>query len=65
MVWKGIMKNHRSASHMFQGRSITTCRYVDKILVPYLRQFRGAIELVLLMDDSYRHIKHIKCQNTF
>lgn len=55
MVWGGIMTNGRTELHIFQGGSVTARRYVDEVLEPQVRLFRGAVgPEFLLMDDNAR-----------
>ncbi|KFM73161.1 Transposable element Tcb2 transposase, partial [Stegodyphus mimosarum] len=55
LVWGGIMLNGRSELHVFDRGSVTGDRYCEKVLLPHVRLFRGAIGPDLIfMDDNAR-----------
>ncbi|GFT29876.1 transposable element Tcb2 transposase [Trichonephila clavipes] len=53
LVWGGIMLGSRTDLHIFDAGSVNRTRYCNKILLPYVRLFRGAMGLqFLFMDDN-------------
>ncbi|GFV92702.1 transposable element Tcb2 transposase [Trichonephila clavipes] len=53
MVWAGIMINGRTRLHVVANGTMTGQRYIDKILLPYVRLFRGAVgDKFVFMDDN-------------
>ncbi|GFV88207.1 transposable element Tcb2 transposase [Trichonephila clavipes] len=55
LVWRGIMLNGRNEFHIFDRRSVTGNRYCEKVLLPHVRLFRGAIDPdFIFMDDNAR-----------
>ncbi|GFU69340.1 transposable element Tcb1 transposase [Trichonephila clavipes] len=53
LVWRGIMLGSRTDLHIFDAGSVNGTRYCNKILLPYVRHFRGAMGLqFLFMDDN-------------
>ncbi|GFX00460.1 transposable element Tcb2 transposase [Trichonephila clavipes] len=45
MVWAGIMINGRTRLHVVANGTMTGQRYIDEVLLPHLRLFRGAVDL--------------------
>ncbi|GFY25411.1 transposable element Tcb1 transposase [Trichonephila clavipes] len=45
MVWAGIMINGRTRLHVVANGSMTGQRYIDEVLLPHVRLFRGAVDL--------------------
>ncbi|GFS73414.1 ATP-dependent DNA helicase [Trichonephila clavipes] len=45
MVWAGIMINGRTRLHVVVNGTMTGQRYIDEILLPHVRLFRGAVDL--------------------
>ncbi|GFV41753.1 transposable element Tcb2 transposase [Trichonephila clavipes] len=45
MVWAGIMINGRNRLHVVANGTMTGQRYIDEVLLPHVRLFRGAVEL--------------------
>ncbi|GFV04634.1 transposable element Tc3 transposase [Trichonephila clavipes] len=43
MVWAGIMINGRTRLHVVANGTMTGQRYIDEVLLPHVRLFRGAI----------------------
>ncbi|GFU99329.1 transposable element Tcb2 transposase [Trichonephila clavipes] len=43
MVWAGIMINGRTRLHVVANGTMTGQRYIDEILLPHVRLFRGAV----------------------
>ncbi|GFX49270.1 transposable element Tcb2 transposase [Trichonephila clavipes] len=53
MVWSGIMINGRTRLHVVANGSMTGQRYIDKVLLPHVRLFRGAVgDKFVFMDDN-------------
>ncbi|GFY24905.1 transposable element Tcb2 transposase [Trichonephila clavipes] len=53
MVWAGIMINGRTCLHVVANGTMTGQRYIDEVLLPHARIFRGAVgEKFVLMDDN-------------
>ncbi|GFX03533.1 transposable element Tc1 transposase [Trichonephila clavipes] len=51
MVWAGIMINTRL--HMVANGTMTGQRYIDEVLPPHVRLFRGAVgDKFVFMDDN-------------
>ncbi|GFW80402.1 transposable element Tcb2 transposase [Trichonephila clavipes] len=44
MVWAGIMINGRTRLHVVANGTITGQRYIDEVLLPHVRLFRGAVD---------------------
>ncbi|GFU59343.1 actin-related protein 3 [Trichonephila clavipes] len=44
MVWAGIMINGRTCLHVVANGTMTGQRYIDEVLLPYVRLFRGAVD---------------------
>ncbi|GFW55066.1 transposable element Tcb2 transposase [Trichonephila clavipes] len=45
MVWAGIMINGRTRLHVVASGTMTGQRYIDEVLLPHVRLFRGAVDL--------------------
>ncbi|GFX02925.1 transposable element Tcb1 transposase [Trichonephila clavipes] len=43
MVWAGVMINGRTRLHMVVNGTMTGQRYIDEVLLPHVRLFRGAV----------------------
>ncbi|GFS92459.1 transposable element Tc3 transposase [Trichonephila clavipes] len=53
LVWGGIMLGSRTDLHIFDAGSVNGTVYCNEILLPYVRLFRGAMDLqFLFMDDN-------------
>ncbi|GFY06573.1 transposable element Tcb2 transposase [Trichonephila clavipes] len=53
MVWAGIMINGRTRLHVVANGTMTGQRYIDEVLLPYVRLFRGAVgDKFVFMDDN-------------
>ncbi|GFS74495.1 transposable element Tcb2 transposase [Trichonephila clavipes] len=53
MVWAGIMINGRTRLHVVANGTMTGQRYIDKVLLPHDRLFRGASgDKFVFMDDN-------------
>ncbi|GFX38698.1 transposable element Tcb2 transposase [Trichonephila clavipes] len=44
MVWAGIMINGHTRLHVVANGTMTGQRYIDEVLLPYVRLFRGAVD---------------------
>ncbi|GFT11528.1 transposable element Tcb1 transposase [Trichonephila clavipes] len=44
MVWAGIMINGRTRLHVVANGTMTGQRYIDGVLLPHVRLFRGAVD---------------------
>ncbi|GFV48829.1 transposable element Tcb2 transposase [Trichonephila clavipes] len=53
MVWAGIMINGRTRLHVFANGTMTGQQYIDEVLLPHVRLFRGAVsDKFVFMDDN-------------
>ncbi|GFV99298.1 transposable element Tcb2 transposase [Trichonephila clavipes] len=53
MVWAGIMINGRKRLHVVANGTMTGQRYIDEVLLPHVRLFRGAVgDKFVFMDDN-------------
>ncbi|GFV83835.1 transposable element Tcb1 transposase [Trichonephila clavipes] len=53
MVWAGIMINGRTHLHVVANGTMTGQRYIDEVLLPHVRLFRGAVgDKFVFMDDN-------------
>ncbi|GFW78805.1 transposable element Tcb2 transposase [Trichonephila clavipes] len=53
MVWAGIMINGRTHLHVVANGIMTGQRYIDEVLLPHVRLFRGAVgDKFVFMDDN-------------
>ncbi|GFV37570.1 transposable element Tc1 transposase [Trichonephila clavipes] len=53
MVWAGIMINCRMRPHVVANGTMTGQRYIDEVLLPHVRLFRGAVgDKFVFMDDN-------------
>ncbi|GFV30760.1 DDE_3 domain-containing protein [Trichonephila clavipes] len=43
-VWAGIMINGRTCLHVVANETITGQRYIEEVLLPHVRLFRGAVD---------------------
>ncbi|GFS66962.1 transposable element Tcb2 transposase [Trichonephila clavipes] len=57
MVWASIMINGRTRLHVVENGTMTDQRYIDEVLLPHVRLFRGAVgdELVFMDDNAPCH----------
>lgn len=57
MVWAGIMLDGRTPLHVFDRGTVTSVRYRDEVLEPYVRLFRGAVgpDFILIDDNARPH----------
>ncbi|GFT29617.1 transposable element Tcb2 transposase [Trichonephila clavipes] len=53
MVWAGIKINGRTRLHVVVNGTMTGQRYIDEVLLPHVRLFRGAVgDKFVFMDDN-------------
>ncbi|GFW31413.1 transposable element Tcb2 transposase [Trichonephila clavipes] len=53
MVWAGIMINGRTHLHVVANGTMTGQRYIDEVLLPHVRLFRGVVgDKFVFMDDN-------------
>ncbi|GFU68642.1 histone-lysine N-methyltransferase SETMAR [Trichonephila clavipes] len=53
MVWAGIMINGCTRLHVVANGTMTGQRYIDEVLLPHVRLFRGAVgDKFTFMDDN-------------
>ncbi|GFU79944.1 transposable element Tcb2 transposase [Trichonephila clavipes] len=53
MVWAGIMINGRTRLHVVANGAMKGQRYIDEVLLPHVRLFRGAVgDKFVFMDDN-------------
>ncbi|GFX66949.1 transposable element Tcb2 transposase [Trichonephila clavipes] len=53
MVWASFMINDRTRLPVFANRTMTGQRYIDEVLLPHVRLFRGAAgDKFVFMDDN-------------
>ncbi|GFS79832.1 transposable element Tc1 transposase [Trichonephila clavipes] len=53
MVWAGIMINGRTHLHVVANGTMRGQRYIDEVLLPHVRLFRGAVgDKFVFMDDN-------------
>ncbi|GFU82607.1 transposable element Tcb2 transposase [Trichonephila clavipes] len=57
MVWAGIMINGRTCLHVVANGTMTGQRYIDEVLLPHVRLFRGAVgdKFVFMEDNATCH----------
>ncbi|GFU72530.1 transposable element Tcb1 transposase [Trichonephila clavipes] len=60
MVWAGIMINGRTRLHVVANGTMTGQRYIDEVLFPHVRLFRGAAgDKFVFMDDNATYLNPI------
>ncbi|GFT31837.1 transposable element Tc1 transposase [Trichonephila clavipes] len=53
MVWAGMRINDRTCLHVVANGTMTGQRYIDEVLLPCVRLFRGAVgDKYVFMDDN-------------
>ncbi|GFU83433.1 transposable element Tcb2 transposase [Trichonephila clavipes] len=53
LVWAGIMINGRTRLHVVANGTMTGQRYIDEVLLPHVRLFRGAVgDKFVFIDDN-------------
>ncbi|GFT47507.1 transposable element Tcb2 transposase [Trichonephila clavipes] len=61
MVWTGIMINGRTRLHVVANGTMTGQRYIDEVLLPHVRLFRGAVgDKFVFMDDNATYLNPIE-----
>ncbi|GFY24674.1 transposable element Tcb2 transposase [Trichonephila clavipes] len=61
MVWAGIMINGRTRLHVVANGTMTGQRYIDEVLLPHVRPFRGAVgDKFVFMDDNATYLNPIE-----
>ncbi|GFY10417.1 transposable element Tc3 transposase [Trichonephila clavipes] len=61
MVWAGIMINGRTRLHVVANGTMTGQRYIDEVLLPHVRLFRGAVgDKFVFMDDNGTYLNPIE-----
>ncbi|GFX69918.1 hypothetical protein TNCV_2078981 [Trichonephila clavipes] len=56
MVWAGIMINGRTRLHVVANGTMTGQRYIDEVLFPHVRLFRGAIGDKFVLWTTTQHV---------
>ncbi|GFT07747.1 transposable element Tcb2 transposase [Trichonephila clavipes] len=57
MVWAGIMINGRTRLQVVTNGTMTGQRYIDEVLLPHGRLFRGAVgDKFVFMDDNAAYV---------
>ncbi|GFW60508.1 transposable element Tcb2 transposase [Trichonephila clavipes] len=68
MVWAGIMINGRTRLHVVANGTMMGQRYIDEVLLPHVRLFRGAVsDKFVFMDDNatcHRTLAVQDCQDS-
>ncbi|GFT32968.1 transposable element Tcb1 transposase [Trichonephila clavipes] len=68
MVWAGIMINGRTRLHVVANGTMTGQRYIDEVLLPHVRLFRGAVgDKFVFVDDNatcHRTLAVQDCQDS-
>ncbi|GFU13578.1 transposable element Tcb1 transposase [Trichonephila clavipes] len=61
MVWAGIMINGRTRLHVVANGTMTGQRYIDEVLIPHVRLFRGDVgDKFVFMDDNATYLNPIE-----
>ncbi|GFU64388.1 transposable element Tcb2 transposase [Trichonephila clavipes] len=61
MLWAGIMINGRTRLHVVANGTMTGQRYIDEVLLPHVRLFRGAVgDKFVFMDDNATYLNPIE-----
>ncbi|GFW57728.1 transposable element Tcb2 transposase [Trichonephila clavipes] len=61
MVWAGIMINGRTRLHVVANGTMMGQRYIDEVLLPHVRLFRGAVgDKFVFMDDNATYLNPIE-----
>ncbi|GFU14996.1 bestrophin-3 [Trichonephila clavipes] len=61
MVRAGIMINGRTRLHVVANGTMTGQRYIDEVLLPHVRLFRGAVgDKFVFMDDNATYLNPIE-----
>ncbi|GFV72855.1 transposable element Tcb2 transposase [Trichonephila clavipes] len=63
LVWGSIMFGSRTDLPIFDAGSVNATRYCNEILLPYVRLFRGAMDLqFLFMDDNAPYYRTVAAE---
>ncbi|GFW02407.1 transposable element Tc1 transposase [Trichonephila clavipes] len=61
MVWASIMINDRTRLHVVANGTMMGQRYIDEVLLPHVRLFRGAVgDKFVFMDDKATYLNPIE-----
>ncbi|GFV27305.1 transposable element Tcb1 transposase [Trichonephila clavipes] len=61
MVWAGIMINGRTRLHVVANGTMTGQRFIDEVLLPHVRLFRGDVgDKFVFMDDNATYLNPIE-----
>ncbi|GFT04710.1 transposable element Tcb2 transposase [Trichonephila clavipes] len=64
MVWAGIMINGRMRLRVLANGTMTGQRYIDEVLIPHVRLFRGAVgDKFVFMDDNATCLRTLAVQD--
>ncbi|GFU95687.1 transposable element Tcb2 transposase [Trichonephila clavipes] len=62
MVWAGIMINGRTRLHVVANGTMTGQRYIDEVLLPHVRLFRGAVgDKFVFMERQRNMSSNTRC----
>ncbi|GFU67239.1 transposable element Tc1 transposase [Trichonephila clavipes] len=63
-MWAGIMINGRTCLHVVANGTMTCQRYIDEVLLPHVRLFRGAVgDKFVFMDDNATYLRTLTVQD--
>ncbi|GFW86462.1 transposable element Tcb2 transposase [Trichonephila clavipes] len=63
-LWAGIMINGRTRLHVVANGTMTGQRYIDEVLLPHVRLFRGAVgDKFVFMDDNATCLRTLTVQD--
>ncbi|GFS78514.1 transposable element Tcb1 transposase [Trichonephila clavipes] len=64
IVWAGIKINGRTRLHVVANGTVTGQRYIDEVLLPHVRLFRGAVgDKFVFMDDNATYYRTLAVQD--
>ncbi|GFX74357.1 transposable element Tcb2 transposase [Trichonephila clavipes] len=64
MMWAGIVINGHTRLHVVANGTMTGQRYIDEVLLPHVRLFRGAVgDKFVFMDDNATCHRTLAVQN--
>ncbi|GFV76529.1 transposable element Tcb2 transposase [Trichonephila clavipes] len=64
MVWAGIMINGRTRLHVVANGNLTGQQYIDEVLLPHVRLFRGAVgDKFVFMDVNATYHRTLAVQD--
>ncbi|GFT91463.1 transposable element Tcb1 transposase [Trichonephila clavipes] len=61
MVWAGIMINGRTRLHVVANGTMTGQRYIDEVLLPHVRLFRGAVGDKFVFNGQRNMSSNTRC----